>query len=99
MKNFLTSTVESVFGIIFIVVVTGFFVGVIFIAVKNFNSDIAIAEAQSGDVELKYVSQTERELINTWIADNNMTFPEGKGYRYIIKTYPDKPWLANSNLN
>ncbi|OGN11269.1 MAG: hypothetical protein A3I26_01860 [Candidatus Yanofskybacteria bacterium RIFCSPLOWO2_02_FULL_43_10] len=68
-----------------------FFVGLIFIALKNFNSDSIILNSQTAQV--KTISTTERDLINGWITENQIEIPQGKGYRYVIQQYPSKPWF------
>jgi len=91
MNNPLTSQVESRLGAAYISLLGLFFVGLIFIALKNFNSDIIILDSQTAQV--KTISNTERELINIWIQEKNIQIPEGKGYRYIIQQYPSRPWV------
>ncbi len=83
--------VESRLGAVYISLLGLFFVGLIFIALKNFNSDSIILDSQTAQV--KTISSTERDLINNWIQDNNIEVPKGKGYRYIIQQYPTKPWF------
>ena len=89
--NPLTQQVESRLGAVYISLLGLFFVGLIFIALKNFNSDSIILNSQTAQV--KTISSTERDLINAWIQENNIKVPEGKGYRYIIQRYPSKPWI------
>ena len=91
MNNPLTMQVESRLGAVYISLLGFFFVGLIFIALKNFNSDSVVLNSQSAQV--KTVSITERYLIDGWIKDNQIEIPEGKGYRYIIRQYPSKPWF------
>ena len=91
MNNPLTMQVESRLGAVYISLLGFFFVGLIFIALKNFNSDSVVLNSQSAQV--KTVSITERYLIDGWIKDNQIEIPEGKGYRYIIQQYPSKPWF------
>ena len=91
MNNPLTLQVESRLGAVYISLVGIFFVGLMFIAMKNYNSDTIVLDSQTAQV--KTISSTERELINSWIQDNNIQVPPGKGYRYIIQQYPDKPWF------
>ncbi len=89
--NPLTSQVESRLGAFYISLLAVFFIGLFFIALKNFNSDSIILESQGAQV--KTISNTERQLINSWVQENNIQVPEGKGYRYVIQQYPDKPWI------
>lgn len=91
MTNPLTVRVESRLGAVYISLLTMFFIGLFFIALKNFNSDLVILDSQSAQV--KTISTTERYLIDGWIRDNQIEVPEGKGYRYVIHQYPSKPWL------
>ena len=91
MSNPLTLQVESRRGAVFISLLGMFFVGLIFIALKNFESDSIILDSQT--VQIKTISNTERYLIDGWVKDNNIRIPEGKGYRYVIQQYPSKPWF------
>jgi hypothetical protein len=91
MDNPLTIQVESRLGAFYITLLGAFFVGLIFIALKNFNSDSIILDSQTAQV--KTISSTERDLINIWIQENNIEIPKGKGYRYVIQLYPSKPWF------
>ena len=91
MINPLTTQVESRLGAVYIVLLALFFVGLIFIALKNFSSDSMILDSQSAQV--KTISNTERYLIEGWLKDNQIEIPEGKGYKYVIKEYPSKPWF------
>ena len=89
--NPLTTQVESRLGVAYIVLLTLFFVGLIFIALKNLNSDSIVLDSQTAQV--KTISNTERYLIDNWIQENGIVIPEGKGYRYVIQKYPSKPWF------
>lgn len=91
MNNPLTTQVESRLGAAYISLMVLFFVGLIFIALKNFNTDVSVLEADQ--TKVKTISSTERKLIENWVLDNNINIPEGEGYRYIIKKYPNKPWI------
>jgi len=91
MSNPLTIQVESRLGAVYISLLAIFFIGLFFIALKNFNSDSIILNSQSS--QIKTISNTERDLINNWIKENNIEIPEGNGYRYIIQQYPSKPWF------
>ena len=84
---------ESYMGSIFITALAMFFIGLIFIAMKNFNSDVSILNSQTAQVKVLNLSTTERNLIDNWISDNQVKIPEGKGYRYIIQQYSSRPWL------
>lgn len=89
--NPLTVQVESRLGAAYIFLLGMFFVGLIFIALKNFESDSIILDSQSAQV--KTISTTERYLIDGWLKDNEIEVPKGKGYKYIIQQYPSKPWF------
>ncbi len=89
--NPLTIQVESRLGAFYISLLGLFFVGLIFIALKNFNSDLLVLDSQSAQV--KTISTTERDLIKDWTKENQIEIPKGKGYRYLIQRYPSKPWL------
>jgi hypothetical protein len=89
--NPLTVQVESRLGAVYISLLGLFFVGLIFIALKNFESDSLVLNSQSAQV--KTVSNTERDLINIWIQENQIEVPKGEGYRYVIQQYPSKPWF------
>jgi hypothetical protein len=91
MKNFLTIEVESYMGAIFIVVLSAFFVGLMFISVKNFSSDITIITSEQ--VQVKTMSVTERVLIREWIIKNSIEMPKEIGFNYLIQEYPSRPWL------
>ena len=93
--NPLTVQVESRLGAIYISLLGMFFVGLIFIALKNFNSDSVILDSQS--YQVKTISNTERFLIDQWIKDNQIEVPKNKGYRYIIQQYSSKPWFGSNN--
>ena len=81
-------------GAIFISLLALFFIGLIFISLKNLQTDTDILNAQ--DIKVKNISETERFLIENWIKENNIPVPDGKGYRYLVKKYPLKPWFKNS---
>ncbi len=89
--NPLTLQIESRLGVVYISLLAIFFIGLVFIALKNFNSDSIILNSQS--VQVKTISTTERYLIDGWLKENRIEIPEGKGYKYIIQQYPSKPWF------
>ena len=88
----MTMQVESGIGATFIVLLAAFFVGILFIAIKNFNSDTTILGASQTQVVT--MSNTERQEIGQWVTANNIVIPPGKGYNYVIQQYPDRPWLT-----
>lgn len=91
MNNPLTAQVEARLGAAYVSLLGLFFVGLIFIALKNFESDSIILDSQSAQV--KTITTTERLLINSWIRENKINIPSGKGYRYVIQQYPSRPWF------
>ena len=93
MKNPLTFQVESSLGAVFLSLLSVFFIGLLFIAMKNFSSDIDVLSAVSGNNKVVRMSQTERLLIWQWVSDNEIEIPEDQGYNYLIKKYPLRPWL------
>ena len=91
MRNPLTIKIESYFGA-FLVLSTAIFFGTfIYRSAADFDSEIIIINSQR--VSIKTVSSAERALINDWMRLNNIQFPDGKGYRYMIRNYPNKPWI------
>ena len=50
MKNFLTTEIESYLGAIFISLFALFFIGLIFIAMKNFNSDLTVINSDQAQL-------------------------------------------------
>lgn len=93
MKNPLTFRVESSLGAVFISLLALFFIGLIFIAIKNFNSDIDIMNGTYDNSRIIRVSQTEQILIQAWVHDNNIDVPDGLSYKYLLRKYPGRPWL------
>lgn len=91
MRNPFTFRIESSLGAVFVLLLGGFFVSVLFVVMKNFNSDIDILTTEQAQV--KSLSSSQRALIEAWARDNNVEIPEGQGYYYLIRMYPDKPWL------
>ncbi|OGN02832.1 MAG: hypothetical protein A2651_01590 [Candidatus Yanofskybacteria bacterium RIFCSPHIGHO2_01_FULL_42_12] len=91
MRNFLTIEVESYTGGIFMSLLAVFFIGFIFIAMKNLDSDVAVINSEQ--VQVKTISATERVLIQNWIRENEIKIPEEVGYRYLVGKYPSRPWL------
>lgn len=93
MRNPLTLHIESWLGSVFIIALSVFFVGLLFIAIKNFDSDNKILNASG--TKVKSVSVQERRLIDEWLGRNQIELSvEEVGYRYIVKKYPDRPWIA-----
>lgn len=52
MRNPLTMQVESYVGAIFIALLSAFFVGLMFITMKNFDSDLALMDSQQLKIEI-----------------------------------------------
>jgi hypothetical protein len=92
MTNPLTMQVESGLGALFIALLTAFLIAVLFIAIKNFNSDVIAMGSEAAQV--KSMSSTERQLIARWLTENGIELPEGEGYRYVVRQYPNRPWLT-----
>lgn len=94
MKNPLSLKVESLLGSIFVLTLSAFFVGLMLIAVKNFNSDNEILGMSNSKIRL--ISIQERKLIDEWLVRNNIGLSAQEvGYRYIVRKYPAKPWAAD----
>lgn len=91
MSNPLTTQIESKMGMMFIGVTALFMAGVLFIAIKNYDSDQIVLDASV--TQVKTMTSTERQLIAQWVQGNNIQIPQGKGYNYLVQTYPDRPWL------
>lgn len=83
--------VESYLGAVFILGTALFFGLMIYGAVKNFEGELAAMEGNRA--KLNIISHAERELIDEWVKRNNIQIPQGKGYRYLIIKYKDRPWL------
>ena len=93
MINPLTMQVESRLGALFISLMVIFMAGILFVAIKNYNSDQIVFETSMTENQIKTMSSTERQLIAQWVKDNNITVPDGKGYNYFVQQYPNRPWL------
>lgn len=91
MRNILTIQVESYTGAVFIALLAAFFAGLIFLSIKNFNSDIVILASEQ--VQVKTISARERVLLQSWIKENDIKIPPKEGYKYLIGKYPSRPWL------
>lgn len=91
MVNPLTTQIESRLGALFISLTAIFFAGIIFVAIQNYSSDQIVLDATA--TQVKSMSSTERQLIAQWVKDNNVPIPEGEGYRYFVKQYPNRPWF------
>jgi len=66
-----------------------------FVAVKNFGTEIDVMTAMDTNNQIKTlaISQTEVVLIQSWVSNNSIVIPEGSGFRYLVRKYPDRPWL------
>ena len=78
-------------GAVFMLIWSGFLFGFLYVAIRNFDSDLEIISAST--VEVRSIFLAQRKLIDRWIRENNIQIPEGKGYRWLLKAYPSKPWL------
>ena len=83
--------VESRLGALFVSLVAIFMAGILFVAIKNYDSDQIVLDATA--TQVKSMSSTERQISAVWIKDNNIPLPDGKGYRYLVQEYPNRPWL------
>ncbi len=72
-----------------------FFISLLLVAVKNANSDVDIINATYMNNKITRISQNERFLIQQWIKDEKIEVPEKSGYNYLVKKYPNRPWLEN----
>ena len=90
MRNPLTFQVESYMGAAFVTLFAGFCVAMIFIALQNFDSETRVLVAQ--EVYFKSISPSQRVQMELWLRQNNVRIPEGEGYRWLIYTYPSRPW-------
>ena len=93
LKNPLTYRVESSLGATFILLLTTFFISLFFIAMKNFNTDIDILTLDYSTPKIRKISRSEVVFIQEWIKINQIEIPEGLGYNYLVRKYPDRPWL------
>ena len=91
MKNILTIQVESYVGGFFVLVFTSFLVGIFFSIFKNFNTETDLLTINQ--VQIKTLPASQRELIDEWASDHNVSVTEIGGYRAMQRTYPDQPWL------
>lgn len=80
-------------GAVFMALLGAFFISLLFVTIKNAQTDIDIMSATNSQVKSRSVSGAELGLMQEWIGDNNIQIPEGQSYRYILRTYPDRPWL------
>jgi hypothetical protein len=92
-SNPLTFRVESSLGAVYISLLSLFFIGLIFIAVKNLEADVDIMTITTENSKIKTISKGEVNLIQEWIIKNNIELEEGQGYRYLVRKYPSRPWF------
>mgnify|MGYP001568507377 CR=1 FL=1 len=92
MINPLTMQIESRMGAAFISLMAIFMAGILFVAIKNYDSDQIVLNASA--TQVKSMSSTERQIIAQWVNDNNIVIPDGKGYNYLTKQYPNRPWMS-----
>jgi hypothetical protein len=93
MRNPLTFRVESSLGAVFISLLSLFFIGILFISMKNLDSDLSVLTSTTSEVKVRNIAQSEVILIQEWVAVNKIVIPEGSGYRYLLRKYPSRPWL------
>ena len=97
MKNILVFSIESSLGAVIISIMAIAFIVLLFISMENFNSDVDILSSNYGQVgadqQTKFISPFEKSLINSWLGEQGLKIPKGKGYQYILTEYPDRPWL------
>jgi hypothetical protein len=97
MSNLLTFSVESTLGAFLITGLAIGFGALLFVMSDNFNSDMDILGSNYNEVEVSkkttFITPFEKTLIVNWLAENNLSIPEGHGYKYILEQYPDRPWL------
>jgi len=65
----------------------------LYIAIKNFDTDIETIDAQHVTAKIKTISPAQRELMDIWMRENTIEIPEGESYRWLLRKYPDRPWL------
>ena len=92
MRNPITFRTESMLGSVFVSIFSVFLISILIIEMKNFNSDIDTLDINN--THIKFPSMNERLVVKKWVEENNIKIPEGKGYRYLAKQYPDKPWFT-----
>ena len=91
MKNFATFRVESWLGSLFILAFASFFVGLLFVSMKNYDSELT---SNNSAIASAYGSPRERSVMNQWAEKNNINAPLGPNrVRWFLSNYPDRPWL------
>lgn len=93
MRNPFTFQIESYSGAVFMLLVGAFFASFMYIAIKNFDTDIETLDAQHVTAKIKTISPAQRELMEIWMRENGVELPEGESLRWLIRKYPDRPWL------
>lgn len=93
MKNPITFRVESSLGAVFISLLSFFFIGLLFISIKSYETELDIMIATATNNKVGRFSESEKVLIRDWILDNDVELPEGSGYKYLLRKHPDRPWL------
>lgn len=73
--------------------VGAFFTSFLYIAIKNFNTDLETIDAQQITTKIKTISPAQRELMEIWMRENAVELPEGESLRWLLKQYPERPWL------
>lgn len=93
MRNPFTFQIESYSGAFLMFLVGAFFVSFMYIAIKNFDTDIETIDAEHASSRIKTISPAQRELMDIWMREKGISLPEGESYRWLLKQYPDRPWL------
>lgn len=72
----------------------GFFVGLFFIFMKNFDSELSLNTSDMSYISTLQISKEERVKMTEWIMKNRIEIPQDDlRASYLINKYPDRPWL------
>lgn len=99
MRNPFTFVVESSLGAFFISLSAILFISILFISIKNFNSELEIlstdySQISSPERRSNFITPSEKVLISSWANEGGIKAPEGRAfYKYMLERYPDRPWL------
>ena len=96
MKNIFTFVIESWIGAVLLGAMSISFIIMLFISMSNFNSDVDILSSNYSSLNTQktsFISPLEKTLMNSWLGENGLKIPEGRGYNYLLEEYPDRPWL------
>ncbi len=93
MKNFRTFKVETWLGALFVLGFAGFFLGLFFLSMKNFDTELSVNTTEAHLTSLQ-VSNQERTMMAVWVERNKISIPSDTDkIRYLLSKYPDRPWL------